>query len=234
MPAGDNLVDHIDWKVLKGKEARGVDKKVDLGEIQEIGDRFIVTKRGRVSRDKFYIPKYLAQSYDGKRVWFNIGEGMLEEFKRDSPPPAEEYAKYRTANTPSDIEDKVVIVTEVPLDTEETASTLETPNIPVAETVVTETSTMNSATPVVADNTNDEGEFPVRDWHSVIHKNVRSMDGEPVGTVIALYPDSFHVESEGDRIKYDIPKSEVAAFNGAEVQLKAPVVDLERYVKRDR
>jgi hypothetical protein len=196
-----NALDFVDWNELKGKEARGVDKKVDLGEIQGIGRTYVVTKKGLIDKDKFYIPKALAQKYDGKTVWFNVTEALKEEFIHENPPTDEEIAKYRTVDSPTYIDDKIVVVSEGPPAVEEIVST-------------------------------GPKELPIEDWDRVIHKNVRSMDGEPIGNVVALYPDTIHVETQGSRMAYDIPKSEVEGFDGAEVRLKAPITDLERYVKR--
>jgi hypothetical protein len=197
-----NALDFVDWNELKGKEARGVDKHVDLGEIHGIGRTYVVTKKGLVSKDKFYIPKALAEKYDGKTVWFNVTEDLKKEFIHENPPPEEEIEKYRTADSPTYINDKIVIVSE---------------GQPVAGEVV---------------STRTE-ELPIGDWTRILHKNVRSMDGEPVGNVVALYPNTFHVETQGSRMAYDIPKNEVEGFDGAEVRLKAPITDLERYVTRE-
>lgn len=38
-----NLTRFIDWNELKGKEARGVSKDVDLGEVNDLGKNYIVT-----------------------------------------------------------------------------------------------------------------------------------------------------------------------------------------------
>jgi hypothetical protein len=197
-----NALDFVDWNELKGKEARGVDKSVDLGEIHGIGRTYVVTKKGLVDKDKFYIPKALAEKYDGKTVWFNVTDDLKNEFIHENPPAEEEIAKYRTADSPTYINDRVVVVSE--------------------------------GQPVVGEmaSTRTE-ELPIADWTRILHKNVRSMDGEPVGNVVALYPDTFHVESQGSQMAYDIPKNEVEGFNGAEVRLKAPITDLERYVTRD-
>ena len=43
-----------------------------MGEVQEIGNTFVITKRGLVSKDEFYLPKYLVEGYDGHVVRFNI------------------------------------------------------------------------------------------------------------------------------------------------------------------
>jgi hypothetical protein len=99
----------IDWTELEGKEARGVDKNVDLGEVQEIGKNYIVTQRGLVDKDRFFIPKYLARRYDGHTLWFNVSEGDLQKFKREAPPTYEEYVVYRGEGIPSDIETRLRI-----------------------------------------------------------------------------------------------------------------------------
>jgi hypothetical protein len=102
-----NPTSFIDWSELQGKEARGVSKDVDLGEVNDIGRNFIVTQKGRVELEKFYIPKYLAQRYDGHILWFNVSEGELQKFKRTNPPTYEEYTVYRVEGVPSDIETRL-------------------------------------------------------------------------------------------------------------------------------
>lgn len=99
----------VDWNELKGKEARGVSKDVDLGEVNDIGKNFVVTQKGRVELETFYIPKYLAQRYDGHTLWFNVSEGELQKFKRAAPPTYEEYMLYRVEGVPSDIETRLRI-----------------------------------------------------------------------------------------------------------------------------
>ena len=97
----------IDWKELDGKEARGVSKDVDLGEVHGLGTNYIITQRGHVNLDKFYIPKYLAERYDGHTLWFNVNEGELQKFKREKPPTYEEYTVYNTEGLPYDIENRL-------------------------------------------------------------------------------------------------------------------------------
>ena len=62
-----------------------------------------------MNQDKFFIPKYLAQCYDGDTLWFNVSEGELQRFQRDAPPTYEEYVVYRTEGLPSDIESRLRI-----------------------------------------------------------------------------------------------------------------------------
>ena len=72
-------------------------------------------------------------------------------------------------------------------------------------------------------------EDAVRDWESTIHKNVRSKDGQDAGNVDAIEGNTLVITSEGDRKEYNLPKSQVEGYNGAEVSLKITFAELEKY-----
>lgn len=209
----EHAIDFVDWDELKGKEARGIGGKVDLGEVQGIGRNYVITKKGIASKETFYIPKYLARGYDGKKLYFDVSEAQRLEFKRDAPPTYEEYARYRQDKALDMIEEKVYVIDEVPMVADEPAVVVE------ETTVVTE--------PRAARRT----EPPVIQWENTLHKGVRSLEGEPVGNVMALYPDSIHIETEGSKAGYDVPKEEVRAFDGAEVRLNVPIADMTQFLK---
>ena len=73
---------------------------------------------------------------------------------------------------------------------------------------------------------------PVTNWESIIHKNVRSADGQDSGNVIAVEGDTILIDSEGDRAHFAIPKSLVDDFNGAEVILNKPRTELYQYRRK--
>jgi hypothetical protein len=72
-------------------------------------------------------------------------------------------------------------------------------------------------------------EDAVVNWDSIIHKNVRSKDGQDAGNVDAIQGDTVVITSEGDRKEYNLPKSQIQGFNGAEVSLKITFGELDRY-----
>jgi hypothetical protein len=72
-------------------------------------------------------------------------------------------------------------------------------------------------------------EDAVVNWDSIIHKNVRSKDGQDAGNVDAIEGDTVVITSEGDRQEYNLPKSEVEGYNGAEVSLKITFGELKKY-----
>jgi hypothetical protein len=72
-------------------------------------------------------------------------------------------------------------------------------------------------------------EDAVINWDSIIHKNVRSKDGQDAGNVDAIEGDTVVITSEGDREEYNLPKSQVEGYNGAEVFLKITFGELKKY-----
>ncbi len=69
----------------------------------------------------------------------------------------------------------------------------------------------------------------ITDWHSIVHKNVRSRDYVDAGNVDAVDNENIIITSQGDRKEYRIPKNQIDGYNGAEVFLKVNINELERY-----
>ena len=64
------------------KEARGLGD-ANLGEVQDVGADYIITQKGTLDKDKFYIPKNLVDSFDGHIVFFKVTEEESKKYKRD-------------------------------------------------------------------------------------------------------------------------------------------------------
>jgi hypothetical protein len=82
------------WKTLKGKDVRSADGK-DLGEIKELSENYLLLQKGTVRKERFWIPKYVADAFDGKTLWLLIGEEELRSKYQygKEPPPKNKYAK---------------------------------------------------------------------------------------------------------------------------------------------
>ena len=65
------------------KEARGLGDDTDFGEVQEILGEYIITQKGNVAKDRFYIPKNLVERFDGNTLYFKITKDEAKEYKRD-------------------------------------------------------------------------------------------------------------------------------------------------------
>ena len=83
----------IMWNMLKGKKVKTNNGK-DVGEIKEISQNFLRIEKGTISKDKFWIPKYVADAYDGKTLWLLVGEEqLLQRYLYGEEPPAEQHTK---------------------------------------------------------------------------------------------------------------------------------------------
>ncbi len=72
----------VDWDKIIKKEARGLDN-YDLGEVQDLNEQFVETKRGLVDKDKFYLPRSKVVKFDGDKVWFSVTKDEAKAYKRD-------------------------------------------------------------------------------------------------------------------------------------------------------
>jgi hypothetical protein len=68
----------------------------------------------------------------------------------------------------------------------------------------------------------------VLDWESVIHKGIRTKDGEPLGYIAAEDEECIYVLSSRFR-EYKIPKSRVIEFDGSVVLIDLQFERIGRY-----
>jgi hypothetical protein len=61
------------WNQLKEKKVKTNDGK-DVGEIKEVSQNHLRLEKGTISKDKFWIPKYIVDTFDGKNVWLSVNE----------------------------------------------------------------------------------------------------------------------------------------------------------------
>ena len=82
------------WKTLKGKNVKTNDGE-DLGEVKEVSENYLHIEKGTIHKEKFWIPKYVADAFDGKTLWLLMGEEELRakyQYGKE-PPPGDQYAK---------------------------------------------------------------------------------------------------------------------------------------------
>src|SRR5215208_6163220 len=86
MLEGSSSSGNIDWDDVIKKEARGINDE-DLGEVQEVTQDFVLVQKGLINKEKLYIPRDLAISYNGTILIFNItAEEAKNKFLKDSEP----------------------------------------------------------------------------------------------------------------------------------------------------
>jgi hypothetical protein len=65
------------WGQLKGKKVKSNDGK-NLGEISKVSQNYVRLEKGGVKKKKFWIPKYFADTYDGKVLWLLVTEEEVQ------------------------------------------------------------------------------------------------------------------------------------------------------------
>jgi len=205
----------IEWKDIIKKEARGYEKGDDLGEVQEIGQEFVVTERGRVKKNKFYLPKLLVAGYDGEVLWFNITEQEAEDnFKKDQPPQMGEYSRYNSAS-----------VTEQPdaqtYDGGQQSSRDLEKYAPLIE--------KRKIDKVGTDASYTKSQAGIEDWDSILKKGARTADSVAIGIVTAVNDENVVITSDGAKEEFSLPKNEIQSYNGQEVILNTSYDRLSQY-----
>ena len=78
----DHMSNITNWDEILKKEARGIND-YDLGEVHEVDPEIVVTIKGIVDKDKFYLPKSLVERFDGDKVWFSITKEDAQTYRKD-------------------------------------------------------------------------------------------------------------------------------------------------------
>jgi hypothetical protein len=81
------------WDQLKGKKVRTNDGQ-EVGEIKEVSQNYLRLEKGMVNKDKFWIPKYVADAYDGKVLWLLVSsEDVTKGYMYGNEPQVQEYTR---------------------------------------------------------------------------------------------------------------------------------------------
>ena len=81
------------WEELKGRKVKTNDGQ-DLGEIKEVVPNYIRLEKGVVSKDKYWIPKYVADAYDGKVLWLLVSsDDVARGYSYTTQPAKEQYTR---------------------------------------------------------------------------------------------------------------------------------------------
>jgi hypothetical protein len=86
--SGETL--NIPWEEVIYKHVRTTDNR-DIGDIETVGNEFIVVREGDVKIRHYYIPKSYITHYDGSSIWIDAPSGLVSgKFERETEPTPEE------------------------------------------------------------------------------------------------------------------------------------------------
>jgi hypothetical protein len=80
----------IAWEDVIHKHVRAADN-VDIGDVDKVGNEFIVVREGVANIHIYYIPKQYITKYDGSSLWIDVTSGLVSpKFEREDEPTQEE------------------------------------------------------------------------------------------------------------------------------------------------
>ena len=80
----------IEWAEVIHKHVRAFDD-VDVGDVERVGNEFIVVIQGVAKVHLYYIPKTCISNYDGSSLYLNVPSDFVRaRFERDTEPRSEE------------------------------------------------------------------------------------------------------------------------------------------------
>jgi uncharacterized protein (TIGR02271 family) len=100
-----------DWNEVMKKEARGRND-ADLGEVMEVKDDIVVTERGTLNKEKFYLPKSIPHGFNGHTLLVDITEEEAKEKFMNEPAQVTETQTTTTAAQDMNIERPIPVIEE--------------------------------------------------------------------------------------------------------------------------
>ena len=92
----NNTIDIINWDDIIKQDTRSLDDEY-LGKVKGLYEPFIVIERGKINKEKFYIPKPFIKKYYAGALYFSITEQEARStYRRKSPPTEDEIKQMET------------------------------------------------------------------------------------------------------------------------------------------
>jgi hypothetical protein len=83
----------VPWEEIIHKHVRTADN-IDIGDVDKVGNEFIVVREGFANVHLYYIPKKYIIKYDGSSLWLNLSSTLASsKFERKNEPSEEEMEK---------------------------------------------------------------------------------------------------------------------------------------------
>jgi uncharacterized protein (TIGR02271 family) len=109
--SANNNKDSIDWNNVLKKEAIGTDG-LDLGEVHEVGDTYIITQKGLLNKKRYHLPISSAESFDGDTLRLRVSESELKGFEETGGQNYNEYPAFKSSDMTKELETKIPVMGE--------------------------------------------------------------------------------------------------------------------------
>ena len=101
-----------DWNEVIKKEVKGLND-ADFGEVQEVNENYVLTQRGTLNKEKFYLPRSIQHGYNGRILLFDITEEEAKKrFVIDKSTPSASEGKEKSDFQRQDPESPIPVIEE--------------------------------------------------------------------------------------------------------------------------
>jgi uncharacterized protein (TIGR02271 family) len=101
-----------DWNEVIKKQVKGLND-ADFGEVQEVNENYVLTQRGTLNKEKFYLPRSIPHGYNGRILLFDITEEEAKKrFVIDKSTPSASEGKEKSDFQRQDPESPIPVIEE--------------------------------------------------------------------------------------------------------------------------
>jgi uncharacterized protein (TIGR02271 family) len=106
-----NNRENIDWNNVVKKGAIGIDG-LDLGEVHEVGDTYVITQKGLLNKKRYHIPISSVESFDGDMLKMRVNEVELHGYEEGGGQKFEGYSSFKSSDLSKELETKIPVMGE--------------------------------------------------------------------------------------------------------------------------
>ena len=106
-----NNRENIDWNNVVKKGAIGIDG-LDLGEVHEVGDTYVITQKGLLNKKRYHIPISSVESFDGDILKMRVNEVELHGYEEGGGQKFEGYSSFKSSDLSKELETKIPVMGE--------------------------------------------------------------------------------------------------------------------------
>lgn len=101
----------INWDNVLKKEVIGTDG-LDLGEVAEVGNNFVIIQKGLLNKKRYIIPISTVENFDGDILRVKVDENDLLEYEEPIDPQFKDYSTFKSSDMSGEIETKIPVIGE--------------------------------------------------------------------------------------------------------------------------
>lgn len=106
-----NNKEKINWDNVLKKEVIGTDG-LDLGEVAEVGNNFVIIQKGLLNKKRYIIPISTVENFDGDILRVKVNENDLLEYEEPTDPQFKDYSTFKSSDMSGEIETKIPVIGE--------------------------------------------------------------------------------------------------------------------------